>query len=176
MRSPGQALSDGRTDSCSTGVQLVRAKSVVGAHAAHSGRFSVSKVNHLNPFISIITVARLKAEAHDRGHARVRTPCKYANFDIEKRTLCGRWTRAERKRDVVDAWAASGPGTSGASDANQGIFDAMNKGRRLRSAIRALRESPTTSWSRPSWRIAMVAARPGADGESGLNRRRRRWA
>ena len=83
-------------------------------------------MNHLNPFISIITVS-LNAEATIED-TLASVSLQQCDFDIEH--ICVDGGSKDRTPDLIDAWALRAGHIRRIYELDHGIFDAMNKGLR----------------------------------------------
>jgi glycosyltransferase involved in cell wall biosynthesis len=118
-------------------------------------------LNHLNPFISIITVS-LNAEATIED-TLVSVSLQQRSFDIEH--ICVDGGSTDRTRDVVDAWALRTGHIRRIYELDRGIFDAMNKGLRAAKGEYVLFLNADDFLVAPDTLAkAMDAARPGSDG------------
>jgi glycosyltransferase involved in cell wall biosynthesis len=122
-------------------------------------------LNHLNPFISIITVS-LNAEATIED-TLVSVSLQQRSFDIEH--ICVDGGSTDRTRDVVDAWALQAGYVRRIYERDHGIFDAMNKGLRAAKGEYVLFLNADDFLVAPDTLAkAMDAARPGGEGNPDL--------
>lgn len=135
-------------------------------YAAHSGRLSLlQKLNHLNPFISIVTVS-LNAEATIED-TLLSVSLQQRRFDIEH--ICVDGGSTDRTREVIDAWALRTGHISRIFEPDHGIFDAMNKGLRAAKGEYVLFLNADDFLVAPdALAKAMDAARPGGEGNPDL--------
>ncbi len=122
-------------------------------------------MNHLNPFISIITVS-LNAEATIED-TLVSVSLQRRSFDIEH--ICVDGGSTDRTRDLIDAWARQTGHIRRIYERDNGIFDAMNKGLRAAKGEYVLFLNADDFLVAPDTLAqAMDAARPGDDGNPDL--------
>jgi len=122
-------------------------------------------LNHLNPFISIITVS-LNAEATIED-TLVSVSLQQRSFDIEH--ICVDGGSTDRTRDVVDAWALRAGHIRRIYEPDHGIFDAMNKGLRAARGEYVLFLNADDFLVAPDTLAkAMDGAHPGGDGNPDL--------
>ncbi len=122
-------------------------------------------MNHLDPFVSIITVS-LNAEATIED-TLVSVSLQQREFEIEH--ICVDGGSTDRSRDIVDAWALRTGHIKRIYERDHGIFDAMNKGLRAASGEYVLFLNADDFLVAPDTLTkAMGAARPGADGNPDL--------
>ena len=122
-------------------------------------------MNHLNPFVSIITVS-LNAEATIED-TLVSVSLQERSFAIEH--ICVDGGSTDRTRDVLDAWALRAGHIRRIYELDHGIFDAMNKGLRAAKGEYVLFLNADDFLVAPDILAkAMDAARPGDAGNPDL--------
>jgi glycosyltransferase involved in cell wall biosynthesis len=122
-------------------------------------------LNHLKPFISIITVS-LNAEATIED-TLASVSLQQRSFDIEH--ICVDGGSTDRTRDVVDAWALRAGHIRRIYELDHGIFDAMNRGLRAAEGEYVLFLNADDFLVAPDTLAkAMDAACPGGDGNPDL--------
>jgi glycosyltransferase involved in cell wall biosynthesis len=122
-------------------------------------------LNHLNPFISIITVS-LNAEATIED-TLASVSLQQRSFDIEH--ICVDGGSTDRTREVVDAWALQAGHIRRIYELDDGIFDAMNRGLRAAKGEYVLFLNADDFLVAPDTLAkAMDAACPGGDGNPDL--------
>jgi glycosyltransferase involved in cell wall biosynthesis len=122
-------------------------------------------LNHLNPFISIITVS-LNAEATIED-TLASVSLQQRDFDIEH--ICVDGGSTDRTPHVIDAWALGAGHIRRIYEPDHGIFDAMNKGLRAAKGEYVLFLNADDFLVAPDTLAkAMGAARPGDDGNPDL--------
>jgi CTP:molybdopterin cytidylyltransferase MocA len=121
--------------------------------------------NHLNPFVSIITVS-LNAAATIED-TLVSVLLQRRSFEIEH--ICVDGGSTDRTRHVVDAWAGRAAHIRRIYEGDHGIFDAMNKGLGAATGEYVLFLNADDFLVAPDTLArAMEAARPGGDANPDL--------